>query len=432
MLVAAHPPEDRADDDGDGGLDRGGQPGAGARWRRSRSLFEMRAATPVEVKLYDENLRVHATVADRPRGQQRRGDHDGDPPPVPLPQDRPPAADRAPDARDARGRRGALRGQDDRVRVGVSRPARRVVDVAASRRPRDRLPHPRRASCARSATTCGARTPRSASAGTPRAVHPHGHAARRCTTRRGRSSTARTATTRTGPSSRAGPLPPPSRRLVARARDTHACVISRFAPSTTGEAHPGTLLSALLVWLDARARGGRVVLRLEDLDTTRDQGRRGRPQLVEACTLARPRLGRDHRSRARAAPRTRPRSISSRPPAGCIRARAVAGRRAPAAGARPTAAGRTRTPAATARSSVAGAPRTEPLRAAARRRSRRARRRRRARPVADPRARHGRSDRAPPRRRDRVPARGRRRRRRRRASPTSSAAATSRRRPRRR
>ena len=44
---------------------------------------------------------------------------------------------------------------------------------------------------------------------------------------------------------------------------------SRFAPSTTGEAHPGTLLSALLVWLDARQRGGRAVLRLEDLDRTR-------------------------------------------------------------------------------------------------------------------------------------------------------------------
>ena len=46
-------------------------------------------------------------------------------------------------------------------------------------------------------------------------------------------------------------------------------MISRFAPSTTGEAHPGTLLSALLVWLDARARNGRALLRLEDLDTTR-------------------------------------------------------------------------------------------------------------------------------------------------------------------
>ncbi len=45
--------------------------------------------------------------------------------------------------------------------------------------------------------------------------------------------------------------------------------MSRFAPSTTGEAHPGTLLSALLTWLDARSRGGRVILRLEDLDHTR-------------------------------------------------------------------------------------------------------------------------------------------------------------------
>lgn len=44
---------------------------------------------------------------------------------------------------------------------------------------------------------------------------------------------------------------------------------TRFAPSTTGEAHPGTLLSALLVWLDARARGDRVILRLEDLDPER-------------------------------------------------------------------------------------------------------------------------------------------------------------------
>jgi glutamyl-Q tRNA(Asp) synthetase len=59
-------------------------------------------------------------------------------------------------------------------------------------------------------------------------------------------------------------------------------VISRFAPSTTGEAHPGTLLSALLVWLDARARGGRVVLRLEDLDTTRARAEWSQ-QLREAC-----------------------------------------------------------------------------------------------------------------------------------------------------
>ncbi len=45
--------------------------------------------------------------------------------------------------------------------------------------------------------------------------------------------------------------------------------VGRFAPSTTGEAHPGTLVAALLAWLDARAAGGRVVLRLENLDHTR-------------------------------------------------------------------------------------------------------------------------------------------------------------------
>ncbi len=51
----------------------------------------------------------------------------------------------------------------------------------------------------------------------------------------------------------------------------------RFAPSTTGPAHPGTLLAALLCWLDARSRGARVVLRLEDLDPERC-----RPELAHA------------------------------------------------------------------------------------------------------------------------------------------------------
>ncbi|HEY4175324.1 MAG TPA: glutamate--tRNA ligase family protein [Kofleriaceae bacterium] len=59
-------------------------------------------------------------------------------------------------------------------------------------------------------------------------------------------------------------------------------MISRFAPSTTGEAHPGTLLSALLVWLDARHRRGKAILRLEDLDTTRVK-KAWADELVEAC-----------------------------------------------------------------------------------------------------------------------------------------------------
>ncbi|HMO03103.1 MAG TPA: glutamate--tRNA ligase family protein [Kiritimatiellia bacterium] len=56
-----------------------------------------------------------------------------------------------------------------------------------------------------------------------------------------------------------------------------APLVTRFAPSTTGHAHPGTLLSGLLCWLAARAAGGRVVLRLEDLDP-----QRCRPELTEA------------------------------------------------------------------------------------------------------------------------------------------------------
>jgi glutamyl-Q tRNA(Asp) synthetase len=43
----------------------------------------------------------------------------------------------------------------------------------------------------------------------------------------------------------------------------------RFAPSTSGPAHPGTLLAALLCWLDARSRGASLSLRLEDVDATR-------------------------------------------------------------------------------------------------------------------------------------------------------------------
>jgi glutamyl-Q tRNA(Asp) synthetase len=51
----------------------------------------------------------------------------------------------------------------------------------------------------------------------------------------------------------------------------------RFAPSTTGRVHPGTLLAALFCWLDARSRGGKVVLRLENLDRERTK-----PGYVEA------------------------------------------------------------------------------------------------------------------------------------------------------
>jgi glutamyl-Q tRNA(Asp) synthetase len=64
--------------------------------------------------------------------------------------------------------------------------------------------------------------------------------------------------------------------------------VSRFAPSTTGPAHPGTLLAALLCWLDARSRGARLVLRLEDLDPDRC-----RPEWSDAMRAALAWLGLD-------------------------------------------------------------------------------------------------------------------------------------------
>ena len=46
-------------------------------------------------------------------------------------------------------------------------------------------------------------------------------------------------------------------------------VTGRFAPSPSGRMHLGNLWSSLLAWLAARSAGGRMVLRLEDLDPDR-------------------------------------------------------------------------------------------------------------------------------------------------------------------
>jgi glutamyl-tRNA synthetase len=43
----------------------------------------------------------------------------------------------------------------------------------------------------------------------------------------------------------------------------------RFAPSPTGDLHLGNLRTALLAWLFARSRGGRFLMRMEDLDRGR-------------------------------------------------------------------------------------------------------------------------------------------------------------------
>jgi len=54
-------------------------------------------------------------------------------------------------------------------------------------------------------------------------------------------------------------------------------IVTRFAPSPTGYLHLGHAASALFGWQAARAGGGRFILRIEDIDTTRC-----RPQFTEA------------------------------------------------------------------------------------------------------------------------------------------------------
>src|SRR2546421_12909796 len=45
--------------------------------------------------------------------------------------------------------------------------------------------------------------------------------------------------------------------------------VGRLAPSPTGAQHVGNARTYLIAWLAARARGGRVLLRIEDIDSPR-------------------------------------------------------------------------------------------------------------------------------------------------------------------
>jgi len=50
---------------------------------------------------------------------------------------------------------------------------------------------------------------------------------------------------------------------------TQRTLLTRFAPAPTGHLHLGHVVNALAVWGEARSRGGRVLLRIEDHDGTR-------------------------------------------------------------------------------------------------------------------------------------------------------------------
>lgn len=55
----------------------------------------------------------------------------------------------------------------------------------------------------------------------------------------------------------------------------------RYAPSPSGRFHLGNARTALLSWLDVRARGGQYVMRVEDLDPQRSKAEHERDQLAD-------------------------------------------------------------------------------------------------------------------------------------------------------
>jgi glutamyl-Q tRNA(Asp) synthetase len=99
--------------------------------------------------------------------------------------------------------------------------------------------------------------------------------------------------------------------------------VGRFAPSPTGPLHAGSLVAALASWLDARAAGGRWLLRIEDADRPRCPPGTGEHilQQLAACGLQpdAPPLWQSRRDAAYASALERLRAGGHTFPCGCTR-----------------------------------------------------------------------------------------------------------------
>jgi glutamyl-tRNA synthetase len=63
----------------------------------------------------------------------------------------------------------------------------------------------------------------------------------------------------------------PKSSMTSTASDASVPVRGRLAPSPTGHLHLGNAWAFLLCWLAVRSAGGRLVLRMEDIDPARSK-----------------------------------------------------------------------------------------------------------------------------------------------------------------